>query len=52
MDKRWNIRIFKISRESPLWHAVYSGTNRFSLGYVIYQASWREYFREQLRRVL
>jgi hypothetical protein len=38
-DKEWNIRIFRISRENPLWHAVYSGTNRFSLGYVIYTES-------------
>jgi len=39
MDKRWNIRIFRITSEHPLWHAVYSGTNRFSLGYIVYRES-------------
>ncbi len=34
-DRRWNVRLFKISSVDPLWHAVYSQTNRFSLGYYI-----------------
>jgi hypothetical protein len=50
-DKRWNIRLFRITRDNPLWHAVYSDTNRFSLGYVMYQTSWRARVRAQLRRV-
>lgn len=32
-DKQWNFRLFKITPRKPLWHAVYSETNRFSLGY-------------------
>ena len=34
-DKQWNFRLFKVSQEEPLWHAVYSDTNRFSIGYTI-----------------
>ena len=34
-DRRWNVRLFKISSVDPLWHAIYSQTNRFSLGYYI-----------------
>jgi len=34
-DKRWNLRVFRITDEEPLWHCVYSNTNRFSLGYML-----------------
>jgi hypothetical protein len=34
-DRQWNVRLFKISSVDPLWHAIYSQTNRFSLGYYI-----------------
>ena len=34
-DRIWNMRLFYISPAAPLWHAVYSDTNRFSLGYKI-----------------
>lgn len=34
-DKTWNVRLFHITPTEPLWHAVYSDTNRFSLGYKI-----------------
>jgi hypothetical protein len=50
-DKKWNIRLFRVTRDNPLWHAVYSDTNRFSLGYIIYQESWRGRLRQKLRRV-
>jgi hypothetical protein len=50
-DRKWNIRLFRITRDKPLWHAVYSNTNRFSLGYVIYQESWRGRLRQKLHRV-
>lgn len=35
MDRDWNLRLFRISSETPLWHAVYSDTDRFSFGYMI-----------------
>ena len=34
-DEEWNFRLFRIDRGKPFWHAVYSETNRFSLGYKI-----------------
>ncbi|MGQ0811188.1 MAG: hypothetical protein ACT4OO_08175 [Nitrospiraceae bacterium] len=35
MDERWNFRLFRIDSQHPLWHAVYSDTYRYSLGYRI-----------------
>ena len=32
-DKHWDIRLFNVTIEDPLWHCVYSETNRFSFGY-------------------
>jgi len=32
-DKAWNFRLFRITPQKPLWHAIFSDTNRFSLGY-------------------
>jgi hypothetical protein len=34
-DSRWNFRLFRITRQAPLWHAVCSDTQRFSIGYKI-----------------
>ena len=34
-DKQWNFRLFKVSLDKSLWHAVYSNTHRFSIGYTI-----------------
>ena len=36
-DKVWNLRIFRITTEQPVWHTVYSDTNRFSFGYMVHQ---------------
>ena len=35
VDGIWNLRLFQISPELPLWHAVYSDTYRHSFGYLI-----------------
>lgn len=32
-DGEWDCRIFQIRPDAPLWHAVYSRTDRFSFGY-------------------
>jgi GNAT superfamily N-acetyltransferase len=32
-DRTCDVRLFNITPSAPLWHAVYSETNRFSLGY-------------------
>jgi len=31
-DKEWSFRLFKVTKRSPLWHCVYSHTNRYSIG--------------------
>jgi hypothetical protein len=35
VDKQWNLCLFEIRPDAPLWHAVYSDTNRHSFGYRI-----------------
>jgi hypothetical protein len=52
LDDEWNVRLFEIRRDKPLWHAVYSDTNRFSLGYVIYKSSTLGLIRRLVKRVL
>jgi hypothetical protein len=37
MDRGWNFRLFRITPQWPFWHAIYSDTNRFSVGYKIYE---------------
>jgi hypothetical protein len=34
-DEEWNMRVFRVTGTDPLWHCVYSNTNRFSLGYMV-----------------
>lgn len=35
LDGEWDLRIFRVDPRAPLWHAVYSETDRFSFGYAI-----------------
>ena len=35
VDREWDFRLFRICPNKPFWHAVYSDTNRFSLGYMV-----------------
>lgn len=37
VDDVWNLRIFRISSEIPVWHTVYSDTDRFSFGYMVHE---------------
>lgn len=50
-DRHWNIRIFKISRERPLWHAVYSDTHRFSMGYMVIREGFYKRARRRLKKL-
>lgn len=34
-DPEWGFRIFKITKQDPLWHCVYSDTNRYSIGLIL-----------------
>jgi hypothetical protein len=35
VDAAWNLSLFEIRPDAPLWHCVYSETNRHSFGYRI-----------------
>lgn len=48
MDQGWAVRLFLVSRTKPMWHAIYSDTNRFSLGYRVHP--WRP-IKSFLRKV-
>ena len=39
-DHCWDVRMFRVDPQVPLWHCVYSETNRFSFGYVIHRKRW------------
>ena len=41
MDDEWNVRLFAVRADKPLWHAIYSETNRYSFGYIISPYSLR-----------
>ncbi len=34
-DRRWTVRLFKVSANDLMWHSIYSDTNRYSFGYRI-----------------
>ena len=46
------VRLFAIRADKPFWHAIYSETNRFSLGYIIYPHSLLTLIGQQFRRLL
>ena len=48
-DSGWNLRVFMLSANRPLWHAVYSNTNRFSFGYLVTSRSLVDRVRGRLR---
>lgn len=49
-DAHWNVRLFEVRSDKPVWHAIYSETNRFSLGYVIYPWSIAAWVGSKFRR--
>lgn len=51
-DDEWNVRLFEIRSDKLLWHAVYSDTNRFSLGYMIYPKTLLSSIEQKLKRLL
>lgn len=51
-DRTWDVRLFRIAASAPLWHAVYSETDRYSLGYVVHRASILEAAAERVRSLL
>ena len=51
-DTGWDLRIFKLESGMPLWHTVYSDTNRFSFGYMLTSRSLTERIKGRLTRTL
>ena len=49
MDGRWTFRLFRVDRRRPLWHAIYSDTDRFSFGYRLRPWSLKRALRRRLR---
>lgn len=35
LDESWDVRFFLVTAEDPLWHAVYAGADRFSIGWIV-----------------
>jgi hypothetical protein len=52
LDECLTLRVFRVSREKPIWHAVYSQTHRFSLGYIVRPWSVRDAMIRRLRAAL
>jgi hypothetical protein len=50
-DRNWNIRVFRIRADEPLWHAVYSDTNRFSMGYIVRRVDVSTRIGRRLKRL-
>ena len=38
-DGGWDMRLFRVSPEAPLWHSVYTETHRFSFGYTLLETN-------------
>lgn len=51
-DETWNLRVFRVTDSDPLWHCVYSNTNRFSLGYLLRKSPQRSVLRRVYDRLL
>jgi len=51
-DDAWNVRLFEVSPERPLWHAVASDTNRHSIGWIVRPWSLRDAAALAVKRTL
>lgn len=51
MDGDLNVRLFRVTTDRLLWHAIYSDTNRFSFGYKVLQPRLRDTARRVVHRV-
>jgi hypothetical protein len=49
-DKTWNCRVFRVSASNPLWHCIYSNTNRFSIGYRVLEPSFGGALLKKVRK--
>ena len=51
-DSRWHLRFFEVSAERLFWHAIYSDTDRFSVGWVVRPWSLRNAAAARLAKLL
>ncbi len=51
-DDAWNVRLFRITRDAPLWHAVHADTHRFSMGYRVIRETPSTRVLRRVRRLL
>jgi len=51
-DDAWNVRLFEVSPERPLWHAVASDTHRHSIGWIVRPWSRRDAAALAVKRTL
>jgi hypothetical protein len=51
-DHEWDARAFRIDPDLPFWHAIYSDTNRFSFGYIVYPHRPLHAFVSRIKRLL
>jgi hypothetical protein len=51
-DGAWDLRLFEVSTERRLWHAVASETHRFSIGWIVRPWSVRNAASLRVKRVL
>lgn len=51
-DKHWNFRAFHVTGNDPLWHCIYSNTNRFSFGYRIMEPSFKGAVLKKVKKLV
>jgi hypothetical protein len=49
VEAGWGFRMFEVSDDDLFWHAVYSETDRFSIGYILHQRSRRDSAKRRLK---
>ena len=51
-DRLWDVRLFRVDPARPFWHCIYSETDRFSFGYLIYTGGPLYSLRRAFKRLL
>ena len=51
-DRLWDVRMFRVNPNQSFWHCVYSETDRFSFGYLIYAGGPLYTLRRGFKRLL
>ena len=52
VDTSWDMRLFEIGEQRHLWHAIYSETHRFSVGWYVRPWSMRTAAKAHAKRIL